>query len=49
MAFLKLENASFLALKHMWVLPLHTYVILYDLKDKSQQTTLIVVPLGSRR
>jgi hypothetical protein len=23
MAFLTLENASFLALKHMWVLPLH--------------------------
>lgn len=37
MALLTLENTSFLALKHTWVL--HTHVILYDLKNKSQQTS----------
>lgn len=42
MALLTLENASFLALKHMWVLPLHTYTILHDLKDKSQATSIVV-------
>ena len=38
MALLTLENTSFLALKHTWVLHTHV-IILYDLKNKSQQTS----------
>lgn len=47
MALLTLENTSFLAPKHMWVL--HTYVILYDLTIKARKPVLIVEPLGSRK